>query len=150
MSAVMAKPPRVLLVEDNENDELLALHALHGAGIVCDIEVARDGEEAITRLLVEGDTGAAATPDLVLLDLNLPKVDGHEVLRRMRADERTRNTPVVVLTTSRETQDVARAYQLGANSFVCKPIDFDEFQSCTRLILTLWLKLNVVPPGGTC
>src|SRR5690606_8887044 len=85
-------------------------------------------------------------PALVLLDLNLPKLDGLEVLRRLRAESRTRHVPVVVLTSSREAQDVLRAYQLGANGYVRKPIDFDEFRECARVMLAHWIRLNVLPP----
>lgn len=150
MNAPLDPVRTVLLVEDNENDEYLALHALRRAGIPCRIDVVRDGEEALDYLCGSGAHSRRAGipfPSLVLLDLNLPKIDGHEVLRRLRLERRTRCVPVVVLTSSREAQDVLKAYQLGANSYLCKPIDFDEFLECTRLILRHWLKLNVPPPS---
>jgi two-component system, response regulator len=140
--------PRILLVEDNEDDQLLAMHAIRASRIHCEVEVARDGEEALRMLAACAARVPAELPALVLLDLNLPKVDGHEVLRRMRSDAHTRNVPVVALTSSGESQDVLRAYQLGANGYVRKPIDFDEFRQCAHVILEHWLKLNVVPASG--
>jgi two-component system response regulator len=143
-SAVQNSLPRILLVEDNEDDQVLAMHAIRSTGVACDVDVARDGEEAIARLQTRDPT--RALPVLVLLDLNLPKLDGLEVLRRLRSDPRTRHIPVVALTSSRESQDVLRAYQLGANGYVRKPIDFDEFRECARAILAHWIRLNVLPP----
>jgi len=143
-SSLQSPLPRILLVEDNEDDEVLAMHAIRSAGIPCEVDVARDGEEAIARLTTREP--ARQMPKLVLLDLNLPKLDGLEVLRRLRADLQTRHIPVVALTSSRESQDVLRAYQLGANGYVRKPIDFDEFRECARVILAHWIRLNVLPP----
>jgi two-component system response regulator len=137
--------PRVLLVEDNENDELLARLALKAARIPIDLEVVRDGEEAVQFVLACPD---AQLPALVLLDLNLPKMDGHEVLRRLQADERTRHLPVVVMSSSSEDRDVGRAYHIGARSYVCKPIGLEQLLSAMRLILTYWLSLNVAPRAG--
>lgn len=139
--------PVILLVEDNENDELLARHALGVMGISAQLEVARDGEEALRLLMGEGKT-ARRTPEpaLVLLDLNLPKLNGHEVLRRLAANERTRHLPVVVLTSSNDERDVTSAYELGARSYVCKPIEFEQFVNALRVTLSYWLTANVPPP----
>lgn len=132
---------RVLLVENDENDELLALRAFRASGVPCEIDVARDGEEAIESLRRAGER----LPALVMLDLNLPRIDGHEVLKAIRADSRTHHLPVVVFSSSREAQDVLRAYRHGASSYICKPVDYDEFLRNARVILTHWLELNLLP-----
>lgn len=151
MSAKPSPPrdpvPRILLVEDNEDDRVLAMHAIRSAGVPCEVEVARDGEDAIARL--NAREPGQPLPALVLLDLNLPRLDGLEVLRRLRSDPQTRHIPVVALTSSREAQDVLKAYQLGANGYVRKPIDFDEFRECARVILAHWIRLNVLPPPAS-
>ena len=140
--------PLVLLVEDNEKDELLARHALGATGIAAQLEVAHDGEEALRVLLGDGKAAhRPVQPALVLLDLNLPKVDGHEVLRRLASSDRTRHLPVVVLTSSNDEQDVASAYELGARSYVCKPIEFEQFVNALRVTLAYWLTANVPPPS---
>lgn len=139
----------VLLVEDTRRDEELALRALRKNNISNHIVVARDGVEALDYLF---GTGAHAgrnpeeLPAVVLLDLKLPKIDGLEVLRRIRADERTRLLPVVLLTSSKEDQDRLVAYASGANSFVRKPIDFAEFAEAVRHLGLYWLILNEPPP----
>jgi two-component system response regulator len=139
-----------LLVEDNPNDVELSLRAFEKSKIVSEIVVARDGEEALDYLFA---TGAHAgrdpkvMPELVLLDLKLPKFDGLEVLRRMRADLRTRRLPVVVLTSSSEERDVLSSYDLGANSFVRKPVDFAQFIDAARQLGLYWLALNEAPPS---
>jgi len=145
-----ARAPLVVLVEDNENDELLARAALRATGIAVELLVARDGEEALDVLLGRGSRAAETgrrQPDLVLLDLNLPKLDGHEVLRRLQQDARARRLPVVVLSSSSEERDLVRAYQLGARSYVCKPIEFEEFVGALRATLSYWLTINVPPPA---
>jgi two-component system response regulator len=139
----------ILLVEDNPDDVELTLLAFDKSKIVNDIVVATDGQEALDYLFATGThTGrdAALLPQVVLLDLKLPKVDGLDVLRRMRADERTRRLPVVVLTSSNEEKDVVRSYDLGANSFVQKPVDFAEFIDAAQHLGLYWLVLNEAPP----
>ena len=138
----------VLLVEDNADDAQLALAALRGNRIVNEVVLARDGEEARDYLFGLGThNGRNATdcPQLVLLDLKLPKIDGLDVLRRIRADERTRHTPVVVLTSSDEEEDLVRSYRLGANSYVRKPIDFERFLDAIKQLTVYWLVLNEAP-----
>jgi CheY-like chemotaxis protein len=138
----------ILLVEDNADDELLTLRALRQNNIATDVVVARDGAEALTYLI--GGDGAApldiSSPTVVLLDLKLPKIDGLEVLRRIRADERTQLLPVVILTSSNEEQDVMSGYALGANSYVRKPVDFAAFAETVRQLGLYWLILNEAAP----
>jgi two-component system response regulator len=136
----------ILLVEDNPDDETLTLRAIKKNNIKNRVVVARDGAEALDLLLGAGRD--AALPQLVLLDLKLPKVDGLEVLRRIRADDRTRRLPVVVLTSSKEDADVVASYDLGANSYVRKPVNFDQFIEAVRQLGLYWLVLNEAPPGG--
>jgi two-component system response regulator len=131
----------ILLVEDNLDDVSLALRALKRNHILNDVIVAHDGAEALEYLLSEGSAGR--TPyGLVLLDLKLPKIDGLEVLRRLRADERTRVTPVVILTSSRLEEDVEAGYREGANAFVRKPVNFTEFVEAINTVGMFWLLLN--------
>jgi two-component system response regulator len=142
----------ILLVEDNPDDVELTLLAFKQSKIVNEIVVAKDGQEALNYLFATGiHTGRdqALLPEVVLLDLKLPKIDGLDVLRRVRADERTRRLPVVVLTSSKEEQDVLRSYDLGANSFVQKPVDFAEFIDVARHLGLYWLVLNEAPPQGS-
>jgi two-component system response regulator len=141
----------ILLVEDNPNDVELTLRAFEKSNVIDEIVVARDGEQAIHYLFSTGPhTGRdpMMMPDVVLLDMKLPKIDGLGVLRRMRADERTRRLPVVMLTSSREERDVVSSYDLGANSFVRKPIDFGEFVDAARHLGIYWLSMNEPPPSG--
>lgn len=135
----------ILLIEDNPDDIELTLRAFADQGIANPLTVASDGASALALLLPE-DGGPGIGPSLVLLDLNLPLVGGLDVLRAMRADERTRMTPVVVLTTSREERDVVASYRLGTNSFVRKPVAFDEFSSAVRHLGLYWLVVNEAPP----
>ncbi len=136
----------ILLVEDDPDDLDLALHALHEHRVANRIEVARDGAEALEFLF--GDDGNHLRQlKVVLLDLKLPKVDGLEVLRRVRAEPRTRFLPVVVLTSSSEERDLVESYQLGVNSYVRKPVDFEQFTACVRDLGLYWLLLNQPPPG---
>ncbi|MEW5765713.1 MAG: response regulator [Acidobacteriota bacterium] len=141
---------RVLfLVEDNPDDELLTLRALEKNHIRNPVVVARDGQEALDWLFGEGAYAGRDPMDLpavVLLDLKLPKVDGLEVLRRIRADERTRLLPVVVLTSSTEEKDLTESYTRGANSYVRKPVNFGEFVEAARNLGLYWLLLNEAPP----
>jgi two-component system response regulator len=135
----------ILLVEDNPDDEILMLRALEKNHIANEVVVARDGVEALDYLFARGQyegRDVSMTPQLMLLDLKLPKIGGLEVLQQMRADERTRYTPVVVLTSSSEQEDVIRSYDLGANSFVQKPVDFQAFMDATRQLGAYWLILN--------
>jgi len=137
----------ILLVEDSLTDEKLALRAFKKAAVPAEMIVARDGAEALELLFGLGArAGHRLTPSLVLLDLKLPRVDGLEVLRRVRSDERARLVPVVALTASREEQDIARCYALGANAYVRKPVDFTEFVEAARTISRFWLELNEPAP----
>jgi len=135
----------ILLVEDNPDDEALMLRALRKNKIASDVVVAHTGAEALDYLLGTGDHAdrhPEVKPTLVLLDLNLPKMHGLEVLRRLRLDSRTKLTPIVVLTSSKEHQDLVDSYSLGANSYVCKPIDFTQFVEAVRQLGQYWLVLN--------
>jgi two-component system, response regulator len=135
----------ILLVEDNPADEALTLRALKKANIANKVVVARDGVEAI-EYLIPPDGAARELPQLILLDLKLPKLDGHEVLKRIRANAGTRLLPVVILTTSVEDQDRLDGYRHGANSYVRKPIDFTEFAHAVTQLGLYWLVLNQRPP----
>ncbi len=144
----MGKP--ILLVEDNPNDEALTLRALKKNNIQNNVMVARDGAEALDYLFGTGlHSGRDITlqPQVILLDLKLPKVDGLEVLKRLRANERTSILPVVLLTSSLEEQDILRGYQLGANSYIRKPVDFTQFTEAVRQLGLYWLLLNETPPS---
>ncbi len=139
----------ILLVEDNPDDIDLTLRAFKKNNILNEVVVARDGAEALEYLFGTGAYAGrdpAQTPAVVLLDLKLPKVDGLEVLRRLRADGRTKLTPVVVLTSSKEEKDVVEAYKLGTNGYVRKPVDFVEFIDAVRGLGMYWLLLNESPP----
>ena len=145
---------RLLLVEDNPTDEKLTLRAFKKANIANEIVIARDGVEALDYLFGTGTFAGRDTtiqPMVVLLDLKLPRIDGLEVLRRIRADERTRLVPVVILTASREDEDLLKGYSLGANAYVRKPVDFSEFAAAAKTVGLFWLLLNERPParGGT-
>jgi two-component system response regulator len=143
----MTPEPVILLVEDNPKDEALTLRALKKSHIASRVVVARDGVEALDYLLAPGADGSLnAPPELVLLDLKLPKIDGHEVLRRIRSNERTRLLPIVILTTSVEDNDRLQGYRLGANSYVRKPVDFAEFMQTVVQLGLYWLVLNEEPP----
>jgi two-component system response regulator len=137
----------ILLVEDNADDEALTRRALAKNNIQNELVVAHDGAEALDRLFGTGQhSGAPVVPEVILLDLKLPKVDGLEVLRRLRADPRTRVLPVVILTSSTEEADVAQGYGLGANSYIRKPVDFNQFVEAVRELGLYWLVLNEPPP----
>jgi len=138
----------ILLVEDNPNDVELTLDALRENNLANHIEVARDGAEALDFLFAQGNyahRNANHQPRLVLLDLKLPKVTGLEVLKKMRSDPRTRTVPVVVLTTSREERDIVESYKLGVNSYIVKPVDFEQFNEAVRQLGYYWLLLNELP-----
>jgi two-component system response regulator len=142
----------ILLVEDNPDDEALALRALRRNNIANEVIVARDGVEALDFLFATGpyaDRDALDLPEVVLLDLKLPKLHGLEVLQRVRADPRTQLLPVVILTTSSEDRDMVESYRLGANSYIRKPVDFDQFTEAVRQLGMYWLVLNqAVNPNG--
>lgn len=135
----------ILLVEDNPDDELLALRALTRNKIANEVAVARDGLEAVEYLFGTDDRPPADLPQVVLLDLKLPKIDGLEVLRRIRANERTRLLPIVVLTSSSEEKDLVESYSLGANSYIVKPVDFGQFTEAVGRLGMYWLVLNETP-----
>jgi two-component system response regulator len=140
----------ILLVEDNPDDEALTLRALKKNNIRNEIIVARDGVEALDYLFGMGPhegRDLSSMPQLILLDLKLPRVDGLEVLRRLRADESTRRLPIVILTSSIEEQDRINGYGLGANSYVRKPVDFNQFMAAVRQLGLYWLVLNEQPPA---
>ena len=140
----------ILLVEDNPNDEELTLRALRKASIANEVFVARDGQEALDFLFGEGKyAGREPTtmPAVVLLDLKLPKLDGIDVLQRIRADPRTKLVPVVVLTSSSEDEDMVRSYQSGANSYVRKPIEFSAFANAVTQLGMYWVLINQIPPS---
>ena len=138
----------ILLVEDNPDDEALAIRALKKSNLANEIAVARDGVEALDFLFCEGihaDRDPHDVPVVVLLDLKLPKIDGLEVLKRVKADERTRRLPVVIMTSSSEEQDIISSYDLGANSYIRKPVDFNKFTDAVAQLGLYWLVLNEVP-----
>jgi two-component system response regulator len=139
----------ILLVEDNPRDEALTLRALKKSNIVNEVVVARDGVEALDYLFGTGGHAGrdlSAMPQLVLLDLKLPKIDGLQVLQKIRSDERTRRLPVVIFTSSNEEEDLIKSYNLGANSYVRKPVDFEQFLEATRQLGMYWLVLNEAAP----
>ncbi len=145
----------ILLVEDNSDDEALTLRALKKSNILNKVVVARDGAEALDYLFSAGaysDRDSSTMPALIMLDLKLPKIDGLEVLKRLRADERTRILPVVVLTSSEQDQDVIESYNSGCNSYIRKPVDFTQFNEAVRQMGIYWLLLNISPPkqGSNC
>lgn len=138
----------ILLVEDNPNDVELALHALKKNNLTNHIHVVRDGAEALEFLFGSGEYAGREinhAPKVILLDLKLPKVDGMEVLQRIKSDQRTRSIPVVVLTSSREERDIVESYRLGVNSYITKPVDFEQFTEAVRQLGLYWLLLNQPP-----
>jgi len=139
----------ILLVEDNPDDAELTLRALRQYNLKNEITVVHDGAEALDYLFTKGayaDRDTSTMPTVIILDLKLPKVDGLEVLQRMRADERTKLVPVVILTSSKEEQDMVNSYKLGANSYVRKPVDFNQFLEAARQLGLYWLVINEPPP----
>ncbi|HJQ22744.1 MAG TPA: response regulator [Blastocatellia bacterium] len=140
----------ILMVEDNPKDEALTLRALRKSNIANEVVVTRDGVEALDYLFATGSYNGRdlrEMPQVVLLDLKLPKVDGLQVLEAIRADERTRRLPVVIFTSSGEEEDLVKSYNLGANSYVRKPVDFEQFLEATRQLGLYWLVLNQVAPN---
>ncbi len=140
-----ARPVEILLVEDNPGDARLTIEAMRDAKVSNHIHVVEDGVEAMAFLRREGAYSEKPRPDLILLDLNLPKKDGREVLAEVKADPALRRIPVVVLTTSRAEEDVLRAYDLHANCYVTKPVGFDQFMQVIKHIDEFWIKLVVLP-----
>jgi len=139
----------ILLVEDNPDDEALTLRALKRNNILNEVIVARDGAEALDYLFARGPHSGRDTskqPEVILLDLKLPKVDGLEVLQQIKQDERIRRLVVVILTSSNEERDIIAGYDLGANSYIRKPVDFNQFMEAVRQLGLYWLALNVSPP----
>jgi two-component system, response regulator len=142
----------ILLVEDNASDEELTLRALKRSQIGNPVVVTRDGAAALDYLFVRGTYAGRnphEVPEVILLDLNLPKIGGLEVLRAIRADERTKRLPVVILTSSKEDQDIVESYDLGANSYIVKPVDFNQFAESVRQLGLYWLVLNQPAPSAT-
>lgn len=139
---------RILLVEDNPDDVELTVHALKRNNIVNPIEILRDGQEALDYLFYKGKYSSAShpLPNLILLDLKLPKVDGIEILERIKNDRKLKLLPVVVLTSSKEENDVIKSYDLGVNSYIRKPVDFDQFVDTVKQIGFYWLLMNEQPP----
>ncbi len=138
----------ILLVEDSPDDIELALAALRTGGLANQIHVVRDGAAALEFLFGSGETGnqaLAITPRIILLDLKLPKVDGLEVLQRIKSDPRTRHIPVIVMTSSREERDVFESYELGVNSYIVKPVDFNQFREVVKQLGLYWLVINHSP-----
>jgi two-component system response regulator len=136
----------ILLIEDQPDDELLTIRALKKHNLKNEVVVVRDGAEALDYLFARDKYAERELPQLTLLDLKLPKVDGLEVLRQVRADPRTRRLPVIVLTSSKEERDVVQSYDLGANSYVRKPVDFEQFSEAVRQLGLYWFVLNELPP----
>lgn len=141
----MPKPLEVLLVEDDEDDVLLTREALKDSKVIVSMAVAADGDEALKRLRREPPFQDAEPPDLILLDLNLPRVSGREVLKELKGDPVLRKIPVVVLTTSAADTDVLKCYDLGANCYITKPVDFEQFQRIIKVIDEFWLTIVKLP-----
>jgi two-component system response regulator len=138
----------VLLVEDNPDDEELTLRGLRRTNLTSPVDVARDGQEALDYLFGNHDQAAKPLPVVVLLDLRLPRVDGFEVLKRIRAEEHTRRVPVVILTSSNEDRDLINGYDLGANSYVRKPVRFEEFATAIAQLGVYWVLINEPAPSN--
>jgi two-component system, chemotaxis family, response regulator Rcp1 len=141
----IARPAEILLIEDNPGDVLLIQEALRTSGTGSRLHVAEDGTEAMAFLRREGGYEARALPDLIILDLNIPKRDGREVLAEIKSDPEMRRIPVVILTTSDADEDVAQTYDLHANCYITKPVDFDRFTAIVRLIESFWLSIAKLP-----
>lgn len=143
------KDKTILLVEDNPDDEALTLRALRKNNVVNEVDVVRDGSEALDYLFCRGQYAGRdiqTQPSVTLLDLKLPKIDGLEVLRQVRANPATQLLPIVILTSSKEEQDIVSGYRLGANSYIRKPVDFEQFVEAVRNLGLYWLVLNETPP----
>ena len=143
------RPVQILLVEDNPGDVGLTLEALKEAKVLNKLTVVKDGIEALSLLRRQGQHAHAARPDLILLDLNLPKKDGREVLAEIKADDNLKRIPVIILTTSQNEQDVVKSYNLHANCYITKPLDLDQFIKVVKSIEDFWLGIVVLPKNGT-
>ena len=146
MALLTVKPIEILMVEDSPTDVLITREALDYAKIINSLHVVEDGVEALAFLRKQGQYAAASTPDLILLDLNLPRKSGQEVLAEIKADEVLKVIPVVILTTSKSETDVLKAYGLHANCYIAKPVDFDSFTEVVRSIHHFWFSVVVLPP----
>lgn len=144
----MAKPLEVLLIEDDEDDVRLTREALKDSKVIVSMEVAVDGEEALRRLRRQGSFADAARPDLILLDLNLPRVSGREVIKELKQDPELKLIPVVVLTTSEADSDIVKCYDLGANCYITKPVNFEQFRRIVKAIDEFWLAIVKLPSAG--
>jgi CheY-like chemotaxis protein len=144
----LTRPIEILLVEDNPGDVELTREAIENSKLLNKMRVVEDGEAALAFLRREGSYAGAPRPDLILLDLNLPKMDGRELLAEIKADEDLRRIPVVVLTTSRAEEDVLKSYNLYANCYITKPIGFNEFVKVVKAIKEFWLHIVLLPPNG--
>jgi CheY-like chemotaxis protein len=145
----LVKPVEILLVEDNPGDVRLTREALKEAKMINHLTVLKDGVEALAFLRREGQYAKAARPHLILLDLNLPKKDGREVLAEIKADDQLKRIPVVILTTSQDQQDVLKTYDLHANCYVIKPVDLEQFMTVVKSIEDFWLGIVVLPVNGS-
>jgi CheY-like chemotaxis protein len=147
MNKSEGRPIEILLVEDSPSDTDLTVEALRDCKVRNHVSVVEDGVQAMQFLRRQGPYGQAPRPDLIMLDLNLPRKDGREVLAEIKADERLKTIPIVVLTTSRAEQDILRAYQLNANCYITKPVDFNQFHEVVRSIESFWLFVVTLPPA---
>lgn len=145
----MNKPIELLMVEDNEGDVTLTLEALERARVKNRIHIATDGVEAMAFLRRQGEHANAPRPDLILLDLNLPRMDGREVLEALKADPELKTIPVVVLTTSQAEEDIIRSYKLNANCYITKPVDLQQFLQVIKSIGEFWLQVVKLPPSSS-
>ncbi|MGZ8422422.1 MAG: response regulator [Nitrospira sp.] len=148
MTPELVTPVEILLVEDNPGDVRLTIEALKEAKVINNLTVIKDGEEALTYLRRKGPYAHAKRPHLILLDLNLPRKDGREVLAQIKVEESLKRIPVVILTTSQDEQDVLKSYNLHANCFITKPVDLDQFIKVVRTIEDFWLGIVVLPVNG--
>jgi len=148
MTRIEARPVEILLVEDSPSDTELTIEALKEARVRNHLSIVEDGVQALEFLRRQGRYGRAPRPDLILLDLNLPRKDGREVLAEIKADDGLKAIPVVILTTSRAEQDILQAYQHYANCYITKPVDFEQFLTVVRSIESFWLLLVTLPPAG--
>ncbi|UCB51644.1 MAG: response regulator [Candidatus Zixiibacteriota bacterium] len=151
MEQLNGKPAVILLAEDDPGDQELTRRALEQSRIRNELYIVEDGEEALNYLLRRGkyeDPASSPKPDLMLLDLNMPKMDGKQLLEQMRADPNLRRIPVVALTTSKQENDIIHTYDLGANSYIVKPVDMDQFVSAIKVLKDYWFQIVVLPPRG--